>query len=92
MANRFSLLPGRKNANKNTPNCQNSKKWPLQNLFLQLRGSDYGLLKKCQNENMQCFIANRFSLLPGRKKRKKLPKAAKIQKIAPDLLLGAIYV
>ena len=28
-------------------------------------GSDYGLLKKCQNEKMQFFMANRFPLLPG---------------------------
>ena len=24
------------------------------------KGSDYGLLKKCQNEKMQFFMANRF--------------------------------
>ena len=29
------------------------------------KGSDYGLLKKCQNEKMQFFMANRFPLLPG---------------------------
>ena len=28
-------------------------------------GSDYGLLKKCQNEKMQFFMANRFPLLPA---------------------------
>ena len=28
------------------------------------KGSDYGLLKKCQNEKMQFFMANRFPLLP----------------------------
>ena len=55
------------------------------------KGSDYGLLKKCQNEKNAVFHGESVPPTPGAKKRQKRPKTAKIQKIAPDLLLGAIY-
>ena len=77
-----------------TPPTQNSPIWLLQNLFLPLKGSDYGLLKKCQNEKMQFFIANRFPLLPGRKKTPKKAQHCQNSKNCPrstfrgDPLLG----
>ena len=86
---RFPLLPGQKSTKKCPQTAKIQKLWPLQNLCLPLKGSDYGLLKKCQNEKMQFFMANRFPLLPGRKNAKNA-KNAKIQKIGSDLLLGAI--
>ena len=68
---------------KKAPNWQNSKIWPLQNLCLQLKGSDYGLLKKCQNEKMQFFIANRFPYSRGEKHAKKGPERPKFKTLPP---------